>query len=149
MIYTVIDDIDREIVGLLLTDARRTQRDVGAIVGLSPNAAGARMNKLFTDRVITGVRAIVDHEALGRGIEATIDIWIEDRNDTAPFVTVVRSDARIVECFHLTGPLDYRIRVRVASPADLDNLLSRLRSEGCVRQTDSRLILEQLDVNPI
>ena len=148
VVSTVIDAIDRDILRILLNDARKTQREIGAAVGLSPNAAGARINKLFADGVITGVRAVIDHEVLGRGIEATIDIWVEDRNDTAAFEGLVRADDRIVECFHLTGPLDYRIRVRVASPSDLDDLLGRLRREGGVRQTDSRLILEQLDVDP-
>jgi hypothetical protein len=48
----------------------------------------------------------------------------------------------------LTGPLDYRIRARLASAEDLNALLIKMRLEGGVRQTDSRLILQHLSPTP-
>ena len=142
----MIDEIDRDILRLLQSDARLTQRELGRAVGLSPNAAGARVQRLVRQGVITGFHAHVDHAALGRPMEATIDVWQHDNRDREAFYQLVVADDRIVECFHLTGPLDFRVRARVASPEDLNDLLSTMQTVGAVRQTDSRLVLEQIPV---
>lgn len=148
MVSTVIDDIDRELLRKLRKDARLTQRELGREVGLSPNAAGARIQRLLASGAISGFHAHVNHEVLGRPLEATIDVWLDDRRNTEAFRELVADDDRITECFHLTGPLDYRVRARFATTDDLNDLLIRMQQESGVRQTDSRLVLEHLGVNP-
>jgi len=143
---TVIDEIDKEILRAVETRGRITQRELGKEVGLSPNAAGARLQRLIDRKIIVGFKATIDHAALGRPIEASIDVWLTDGGDRAALMDVVIADERVVECFHLTGPLDFRVRARVQSAGDLNDLLNTMRADGQVRQTDSRLILEQLPV---
>ncbi|MFT7474924.1 MAG: Lrp/AsnC family leucine-responsive transcriptional regulator [Verrucomicrobiales bacterium] len=121
-----------------------THRELGRAIGLSANAAGARLQRLITNGVISGFRAEVNHMALGRPIEVTIDLWLNDYHEREPLTALVADDARVVECFHLTGPLDFRLRARVASTDDLNDLLNRFRDQGGVRQTDSRLVLEHI-----
>lgn len=121
-----------------------TQRELGKAVGLSPNAAGARLQRLIDKGAITGFAAQLNHAALGRPIEASIDVWLNDDRNRDSLLDLVRSDDRVVECFHLTGPLDFRVRARVATTDDLNDLLTAFRVSGGVRQTDSRLILEQV-----
>ncbi len=123
-----------------------THRELGAIVGLSPNAAGARVQRLLDDGVITGFHASVNHEALGRPMETSMDVWLDDSRRLDDMSELVKRDDRIVECFHLTGPLDFRARARVASAEDLNDLIYVMRTDAGVRQTDSRLVLEQLPV---
>jgi len=139
-----IDDIDRDILRVLQIDGRMTQRELGKEVGLSANAAGARLQRLIDGGVIERFVARLDHALLGRPLEASIDVWLNDDRTRDALAEVVKDDDRVVECFHLTGPLDFRVRARVASAEDLNQLLNRLRDEGGVRQTDSRLILEQV-----
>ena len=140
----MIDQIDEDILREVSRQGRITQRELGKAVGLSPNAAGARLQRLIDQNVITGFTTIVDHTLLGRPIEASIDVWLTDDRDRQPLLDLVADDDRVIECFHLTGPLDFRIRARVASTDDLNELLNRMSAEGGVRQTDSRLVLEQL-----
>ena len=148
MDLTVIDAIDREIVTLLVANSRLTQRELGRAVGLSPNAAGARVQRLQSSGVITGFGARVDHAKLGRPLEASIDVWQTEKHDREAFEQLVRDDNRIVECFFLTGPLDFRLRARLASAEDLNDLLGTMKNQGGVRQTDSRLILQHLPTTP-
>jgi len=140
----VIDQLDREILRSLQKDGRMSHRELGKVVGLSPNATGARVQRLVNRGVITGFRAVVDHARLGRSMEATVDVWLNDDRDRAPLIAFVAEDDRVIECFHLTGPLDFRLRAQVASADDLNALLNRLRDEAGVRQTDSRLVLEHI-----
>jgi len=145
----VIDKIDREILRHLQKQGRSTHRELGKAVGLSANAAGARLTRLRDQGVITGFHAAVDHAKLGRPLEVMMDVWLEDRPNDKAFVELVANDDRIVEAFHLTGPVDYRIRARVASPEDLETLLRRLRTESGVNQTDSRIVMGSLSTMPV
>lgn len=147
MIVTVIDDIDSEILRQVRSNGRLSNRELGEAVGLSANAAGARLQRLHRRGVITGFHAAVNYEELGQPIEASIDVWQNDDRDRDSFETLMMDDDRIIECVHLTGPLDFRLRARVASPEDLNDLLGRLQQEGGVRQTDSRLVLERLSTS--
>lgn len=140
----MIDAIDRDILRALRVDARRTQRELGRLVGLSPNAAGVRVQRLVERGIIRSFTIDLDHAALGRPIEALIDIWQDDDRDRDSFHRLAMEDDRIVECVYLTGPLDFRVRARVASPEDLNDLLVRMQREGGVRQTDSRLVLDRV-----
>lgn len=144
MLITVIDQIDREILTALAKQGRLTQRELGAVVGLSPNAAGARVQRLVDNKIISKFAAHINHAAVGRPVEASIDIWLDDMSDSDDFADFVLQDERCVECFHLTGRLDYRLRARVESSDDLNALLNDLRAQAGVRQTDSRLVLQHL-----
>ncbi|MEM7095328.1 MAG: Lrp/AsnC family transcriptional regulator [Actinomycetota bacterium] len=143
----MIDETDREILRALVHNARLSNVELGRKVGLSPNAAGVRVQRLVDRGVIAGFRAVIDHAELGRPMEVDIDVWLDDDRDSSRFAATVTREERIIECFHLTGPLDFRVRARVASADDLNDLLKRLKEEGGTRQTDSRFILEQLPVH--
>jgi len=140
----VIDAIDSDILHTLQRNARLTNRELGRLVGLSPNAAGARVQRLQEKGVITGFTARINHAALGRPMEVSIDVWQTDDRNRSAFTELAAEDDRIVECFHLTGPLDFRVRARVSSAEDLNDLLIAMQERGAVRQTDSRLVLEHL-----
>lgn len=120
-----------------------TQRELGTAVGLSPNAAGVRVQRLVERGVIRRFGIDIDHGRLGRPLEAAVDVWLTNSSDTGAFAEIILDDDRVVDCFHPTGPLDFCIQVRVASSEDLFDLLTRLKTEGGVRQTDSRLVLER------
>ena len=144
VVFSAMDAIDRDILEALIENARLTQRELGRKVGLSPNAVGARVQRLVERGIITDFTIRLDHRQLGRPIEALIDIWQNDERDRESFHWLVADDPRIVDCVYLTGPLDFRLRARVASPEDLNDLIRRMQDEGGVRQTDSRLVLEHV-----
>ena len=142
---TVIDEIDRRILRVLQTDGRMSFKDLGREVGLSANATGVRVGRLLADGVITGVHAQVDHALLGRGLEAYVDCWLSGRDEEHwdHFERHIAADDRVIDATHITGKVDFRLRVVVASPTELDEFLRSLKREGGVAETDSRLILRR------
>jgi Lrp/AsnC family leucine-responsive transcriptional regulator len=142
----VIDEIDLRIIGELERDGRVSVKDLGRRVGLSANATGVRLNRLLDDGIISGVHARVDHERLGRGLEVSVDCWLGGRSeeDWQRFENMVADDPRVLEAVHITGKVDFRIRVVVASPQELDDFLRALRLRAGVAETDSRLILQRM-----
>ena len=57
---TILDTIDREILGELERDGRISWQELGRRVRLSPNATGDRVRRLERRGIITGYRAVVD-----------------------------------------------------------------------------------------
>lgn len=122
-----------------------TQNELGRHIGLSANATGVRVSRLLTSGIITGIHAHVDQAALGRGLEAYVDCWLEDRDPKQwdRFSQHIAADERILDAVHLTGKVDYRLRVVVSSAQELDELLGKLRTEAGIAETDTRLILRR------
>ncbi len=60
-----IDEIDRKILMALQDDASLSQRALAETVGLSQNACWRRLQRLQTDGVLRGQRAMVDLARLG------------------------------------------------------------------------------------
>ena len=67
-----LDELDKAILRELQADARRTNRDVAAAVGVSPSTALERTRGLRERGVIRGAVLDLDLAAVGRGVQALI-----------------------------------------------------------------------------
>jgi len=114
-------------------------------VGLSPNATGARVTRLLDEGIISGIHARANHAALGRTLEASVDCWMETREDEQweLFAAFVAQEDRILDAVHITGKVDYRLSVVVATPEELDELLTDLKRNAGIAETDTRLVLRR------
>ena len=71
-----LDEIDTAILRILETDARRSNRDVAAAVGISPTTALDRTRVLREAGVIRGARLDIDLKSVGRPVQALIAVRI-------------------------------------------------------------------------
>jgi DNA-binding Lrp family transcriptional regulator len=71
-----LDELDAAIVRELQRDARRTNRDVAAAVGVSPTTALDRTRALRERGVLRGAILDVDLAALGRPVQALVAVRI-------------------------------------------------------------------------
>ncbi|MDJ0108635.1 winged helix-turn-helix transcriptional regulator, partial [Rhodococcus erythropolis] len=62
-----MDAMDDAILFHLRQDSSLTNTELADLVGLTPSPCLRRVKKLEADGIITGYRAIVSQEALGRG----------------------------------------------------------------------------------
>lgn len=139
-----MDQIDRAIISLLQRDGRLSYRDVGEAVGLSSNAAAERVKRLMADGVITSIRAHVNPAALGRTLEAQIDIKLRPDTSAADFEKAVRGLPQVVSAMLLTGSFDYAVRVACLDRDDLVHVTETLREKAGVHETTSRVILREV-----
>jgi DNA-binding Lrp family transcriptional regulator len=141
-----LDPIDEEIVRALVQDGRISNAALARQVGLSPNATGVRVGRLFASGVLSGVHARVNHAVLGKQLEVIIDCTLVDATDDSALRALVAQEERVVESLFVTGSVDHRLRAVVESPQDLGELLGRLVNEGGVNTSDTRLIVERHEV---
>ena len=69
-----LDAVDRQIIAILSRDGRTTNADLAASLGVAPSTAHTRMRSLVDRGIITGFHASVDHQRLGRGLQAMIGV---------------------------------------------------------------------------
>ncbi|WP_062212105.1 Lrp/AsnC family transcriptional regulator [Demequina oxidasica] len=135
------DDIDAGIVRAVSHDARATLAELSAAVGLSVSAVQARLRKLETRGVITGYRALVDAESVGKPLAAFVEITPLDpgQPDNAP--ELLEHLAEIEACHSIAGDSAYMLLVRVASPRHLETLIRAIRSAASVN-THTTVVLQ-------
>ncbi len=135
------DAVDQIIVTEVSRDGRATLADLSAAVGLSVSAVQARLKRLETRGVITGYRATVDPEAVGRPLAAFIEITPLDpaQPDNAP--ELLEHLVAIEACHSIAGDASYMLFARVASPRALEDLVRDIRLAANVR-TRTTVVLQ-------
>ncbi len=135
------DAVDTQIVREVSLNARATLAELSEAVGLSVSAVQARLRRLETRGVITGYRASIDPEAVGKPLSAFIEITPLDpaQPDIAP-EQLQHLDA-IEACHSIAGEASYMLFVRVATPRDLEALIRDIRSAASVN-TRTTVVLQ-------
>jgi Lrp/AsnC family leucine-responsive transcriptional regulator len=119
-----LDRIDRRILDLLQTDARRSNQEVAALVGLSPSPCLRRVKRLEELGLIRQYVALLDPAKLGLGLVAYATVRMDKHSDSpkrsamTSFRDVVQGWKEVVACYAMTGEMDYLLRVQTV---DLDS----------------------------
>ena len=127
-----MEDIDRKIVALLMRDGRMSYTDLGKSTGLSTSAVHQRVRRLEERGVIRGYSVVVDHEAVGLPLTAFISIKPIDPSQPDDSPDRLAGIPEIEACYSVAGDESYILKVRVGRPADLEDLLARIRSSANV-----------------
>lgn len=128
-----MEDIDKSIVDLLTRDGRMSYTDLGKAMGLSTSAVHQRVRRLEERGVLTGYAARVDHAKLGLPLTAFMSITPLDPGEPDDIPERLREITEIEACYSVAGDENYILKVRVATPADLEELIARVRGVATVR----------------
>ncbi|MCF3933484.1 Lrp/AsnC family transcriptional regulator [Acuticoccus sp. M5D2P5] len=135
-----LDRVDRTLLRLLAEQADRSYAELGAAVHLSPPAVHERVKRLKRDGVILGTVARLSGEKIGCPLLAFVHVSTEGRGMNAPILAL--SEMADVEEIHTaTGEACLILKVRCASPANLEALLSHIQGIEGVRSTHSYIAL--------
>ena len=116
-----LDELDTQILTELQRDARRTNRDIAAVVGASPSTALDRTRALRQRGVIRGALLDVDLRAIGRPVQALIAVRIRppSRKNIEAFRNWVTALPDTIGVFVVSGSEDFLIHVAVADNESL------------------------------
>jgi DNA-binding Lrp family transcriptional regulator len=111
-----LDELDTAILAELQADARRTNRDIAAAVGVSPTTALDRTRGLRQRGVIRGALLDVDFAAIGRPVQALIAVRIRppSRRNIEAFRDWASALPETIGVFVVSGTEDFLIHVAVA-----------------------------------
>jgi len=139
-----LDDIDKHIVAALQAEGRLPIVDLADRVGLSATPCQRRVKRLEEDGVITRYAALVSPAAMGVGLQALVEITLEDHSEKTvdAFEAAIRARAEVVACYAVTCDMDFLVHVFVPDLAAFSDfaLKALLRMPG-VKNTRSSFIM--------
>ncbi|MEM7246903.1 MAG: Lrp/AsnC family transcriptional regulator [Acidobacteriota bacterium] len=110
-----LDRIDFELLRLLQNDARISNKELAAEVGLAPSSCLARVRRLTESGVIQGFHAELSLEALGRNLQAVVSIRLGHQGPES--FTAIRehlaSMDEVLAVFQVAGRDDFLVHVAV------------------------------------
>jgi Lrp/AsnC family transcriptional regulator, leucine-responsive regulatory protein len=135
-----VEDTNRKIVSLLARDGRMSFTELARQTGLSVSAAQQRVRRLEQRGLIRGYAALVNMDEAGLPLTAFIRIKPFDpaAADDAP--QRLAHLAAIEACHSVAGEENYILKVRVASPTALEDLLQEIRGAANV-STHTTIVL--------
>ncbi|GEL93960.1 Lrp/AsnC family transcriptional regulator [Cellulomonas composti] len=139
-----MDALDDAILRELTADARVPFRELGERVGLSANAAAARVRRMQSDGTIRGFTVVRGSSAgsSAAGLEVFVEVRLADGTTNEAFTAALSSGFdEVLDAVHVTGGYDYLLHAVVRDPAALDALVRRLKRAAGAAQTFTRLAL--------
>jgi Lrp/AsnC family transcriptional regulator, leucine-responsive regulatory protein len=127
-----VEEIDRRIVSLLSRNGRMSFTELARQAGLSVSAVHQRVRRLEADGVITGYVALCNPDIVGLPLTAFVSIKPFDPSAPDDLPERLRHLSAIEACHSVAGEENYILKVRVASPTALEELLQQIRSSASV-----------------
>ncbi|MCL1869860.1 MAG: Lrp/AsnC family transcriptional regulator [Promicromonosporaceae bacterium] len=142
-----LDELDTAILRALQHDARRTNRDVAAAVGVSPTTALDRTRALRERGVIAGARLEVDLAKVGRPVQAMVAVRV--RPPTRALIEGFREWAarlpEVLGVFVTSGSEDFLLHVAVPDNEHLYAfVIDRLTQRREIADVRTSIVYEHL-----
>ncbi len=114
-----LDRHDVAILAALQQDARLTNAELAARIGLSPAPTWRRVRRLEQHGYITGYRAEIDRRRIGLGVLACVRVDAERNNAEAASALedAIRALPEVVACHYISGTSTFELHV-VATDLD-------------------------------
>ena len=142
-----LDAIDRKILQCLQADGRMSLGELSAKVGLSASPCLRRVRLMEKAGIIKRYVAMVDQQSVGLPVSVFISLKLESQRQQmlANFGKMVARWPEVLECYLMTGPRDYLLRVVVEDLAAYERFLKQklTRVEG-IASIESSFALEQV-----
>jgi len=143
---TAVDRIDVEIVRALAKDARLSNKQLAAAVGLAPSSCLERIRALRRRGVLIGAHAEVDLQALGVALEALLLVQLAKlgRDQVDRFVRATAAVREVRSVFLVSGPHDLVVHVAVPSMDRLKEVISEsFHRHACVVRVETSMVFDR------
>ena len=144
-----MEDTDRKILELLAADGRMSFTDLGKATGLSTSAVHQRVKRLEQRGLIIGYGASINHDEIGLPLTAFISIRPIDPSQPDDSPDRLRDVHEIESCWSVAGEESYILKIRVATPGHLEDLLARIRAAANVSTRTTIVLSTPYENRPV
>lgn len=128
-----------------MRDGRLSMADLAKKAGLSKSPVAARVRRLEKGGYIRGYAALLDHDRLGEGHIAFVQVKLSDTRSAAldAFNKAVVTVPEIEQCHMIASSFDYLLKVRTRDIAAYRHVLGeRISALPHVAQTSTFVAME-------
>lgn len=104
-----LDEIDKQILAFLHEDAFLSNKEMASRLGMSATPIHERIKRMEKDGVITGYKAIINPNKLGKSLTVFCDISLKEH--AAEYLNQFEKDVmellEVQECYCVSGQSDF------------------------------------------
>ncbi len=136
-----MDDIDRELIGLLRANARTPVAELAKRLRLARGTVQNRLNRLEADGTLVGYTVRLKPQVEGHRVRAFMTIAVTGHKAEEAVLRTLRGDPA-VEALHTTnGRWDLIAELRADSLEAFEIVLNRIRRIEGIASTETNLLL--------
>jgi Lrp/AsnC family leucine-responsive transcriptional regulator len=140
-----MDEIDIKILNFLQRNARTPNAEIARKVKMAPSAVHERIRKLEENGTIQRYETRVDPKKAGLGLAAFIFVRSSDPVGEERTADELAKIPEVLEVYHVAGEDCYLVKVRIADPEHLAELMRKqLGKIGSITSTRTTIVLETL-----
>lgn len=140
-----LDRIDFALLHALQKNARASNKELAAEVGLAQSSCHTRLRRLQRTGAVRAMRAELEPEVLGIGLQALVFVRLirHDRESVLSFHDHALSLREVVGLFHVGGRFDFILHLAVRDAAHLrDVAMDAFTARPEVSQIETHLLFE-------
>jgi Lrp/AsnC family transcriptional regulator len=143
---TSLDEYDLQILRLVQRDATLPLAEIATAVRLSTTPCWRRIQKLEAAGLIRRRVALLDRAALNAGVTVFVAIRTNQHNAAwlARFAKAVVDFPEVVDCYRMSGEIDYLLRLALPDIAAYDAFYKRLIARVDLSDVTSMFAMEEI-----
>jgi DNA-binding Lrp family transcriptional regulator len=134
------DDLDLRILGLLLTNARSSARELGLKLGVSTSTVIARLEGLRESGILKGFAAEIDYQKLGFELTVVTEILVS-KGKLLEMENAIAKIPGVCAVYDVTGEIDAIVISKCRNREELSRFTKSLLSMHFVERTNSHVVL--------
>ena len=141
-----LDDVDIKILKILQNDASVSNADLAEKVSLSPSPCARRVRLLEDKGFIRQQVTLLDNKKLGLSVTMFVQITLsrQRKKSLVAFESEISDWPEIMECYLMTGDIDYLLRVVLPDLEACQQFLDKLTDVDAIGHVKSSLSLKQV-----
>ena len=141
-----MDDFDKRILSCLQADSRMPLAELAERVGLSTTPCWRRVQRLQAAGVIRANVALLDRAALNLSVTVFVAIRTNQHNAAwlERFAKAVIEFPEVMDCYRMSGEIDYLLRLVLPDIAAYDRFYKRLIERVELSDVTSMFAMEEI-----
>jgi Lrp/AsnC family transcriptional regulator len=141
-----LDQFDRKILNCLQDDVDTPLAEIARQVGLSTTPCWRRINRLQKAGVIRARVALLDRKALNASVTVFVAVRTAQHNAQwlGRFAKAVAQFPEVMDCYRMSGEIDYLIRLALPDIEAYDAFYKRLIAKVELSDVTSMFAMEEI-----
>ena len=141
------DVTDRQLLGLLQADSKKTTKEYANALNMSTTAVYERIRRLERTGVIREYVALVDKNKVNKAFQVLCHVKLIQHieKNVLQFEREILKLEEVAECYHISGDYDYILKVHVSDMEAYRNfMVSKLTAISNIGSTQSSFVINEV-----
>jgi Lrp/AsnC family transcriptional regulator len=141
-----LDSFDKKILDCLQEDADLPLAEIAKRVGLSTTPCWRRINRLQEEGIVRSRVALLNRKAVNAGVTVFVAVRTAQHNAQwlTRFAKAVASFPEVMDCYRMSGEIDYLIRLALPDIEAYDAFYKRLIGKVELSDVTSMFAMEEI-----